>query len=233
MTLEIKQEVTQMNKIKLMSDMINTMKEKESLQGTLKVEGSQDQVQVFSLVNKFEKNMLNGQTKAKIKVELDFQGNHVTQESNREFNQNGCDQEFWRKHQYLRRQKHFCQDDMNCKGIKNKLSRVAFLFKLLNDIQVDQLEDDNHLLSLKISEISDSVQKLIWHKMKSKMRHKRDCYHSFMKEFVTMKPTNIEFTILVNKLQEMEKMLILVDGEQIDESNEKHELNLVAELLFT
>lgn len=204
-----------MNKLKLMYDLIDTMRAKEVLTGTLKVEGHEDQAKEFSIINKFEKNLVNGQIKAKIKIELDYQGDHLIEENGTDLAQYG---EFKPKSYNVN------QNQL----IKEKLARWAFLFQSLNDIQIDQLEDQNQLLSLKISEISPCVKALIWEKMKRKVKLRRDCYHSLMKKFMTMEPTYIELTILVNKYQEMEKMLILVDGEQ-----NKKELSLIIEVLFT
>lgn len=224
-----------MNKIKLMYDLVNTMKEKETLKGVLKAEGKKDQVELFSLVNDFEKSMSNGQSKAKIKVELDYQGKKVKHESSTEFDQNGCGRQmFMRQHGHFHSHKHhFGPGEMQCRGIKDKLSRLAYVLKILNDIKVDELEDQNQLLSLKINDISESMKCAIHEKMKYKMEHKANCHHSFMKEFMNMDTANIELSILVNKNKEIEKIFVKVDGEQKDEMNEKHEMNLSAELQFT
>ena len=224
-----------MNKIKLMYDLVNTMKEKESLKGVLKAEGKKDQVELFCLVNDFEKSMSNGQSKAKFKVEFDYQGKKFKHESSTEFDQNGCERQmFMKKHGHFHSHKHnLGSSDMQCSGIKDKLSRLAFVLKILNDIKVDELEDQNQLLSLKINDISEKMKCAIHEKMKYKMEHKADCHHNFMKEFMNMETASIELNILVNKNKEIEKIFVKVDGEQRDETNEKHEMNLSAELQFT
>ena len=55
-----------MSKLKIMVDVINTMKEKEVISGTFKAVGIKDQVEIGHFINEFEKNLTNGETKVKI-----------------------------------------------------------------------------------------------------------------------------------------------------------------------
>jgi len=104
-----------MNKIKLLYDVVKTMKEKEVFEGRLNVEGKKDEISVLSLVNKFAANHQSGDVKADISLEVDCQGNKVKHESSLEFNKKCCPGHL--HHQF----KHDASDHGSCCGIKSKL----------------------------------------------------------------------------------------------------------------
>ena len=114
-----------MNKIKLMYDVVKTLKEKEVLKGSVKAEARKNEVKVFRLEKEFEKNTLSGQVKSKISTELDYEGKTVKHESSTEFNLQDCCRE--KHHGFIRSMhgQHRHQDyNGKCCGIKGKLSKI-------------------------------------------------------------------------------------------------------------
>lgn len=235
-----------MSKLKLMYDVINTMKDKEVINGALKVEGKKDETQVVSFVNEFEKNLVNGETKVKISTELDYDGKKVKHESNTEFTMMGCHGKMHHgmmKHMhYHNHHGHHCgenQDDPRCGGIKGKLTKLAFVLNVFNQIKVEENEDKSVILSLSLDDIPDEMKKVFQERCSqrttSEHQHPHGSsegkhHHALMKEFCTLKDPKIEFRVLINKIREVEKILVTVDGKQINELNENHDLSLKAEL---
>jgi len=134
-----------MSKIKLLYDVIMTMKDKESCSGNLKVVCSKDQVKIFGLDREFEKNMADGKTKAKINLEVDCEGKKVKHESSTEFD--GCCSPGSGHHGLMRHMiahfhgRHSDQggleawgDTKTCCGFKGKLSKLACMLSVLNSL---------------------------------------------------------------------------------------------------
>ena len=83
-----------MNKLKLMYDVVTTMKDKEVFNGTLQLTGNHGGVKVVDFWNEFEKNTATGQVKTKIRAELNHDGKQVKHESCTEFTNPCCDHKF-------------------------------------------------------------------------------------------------------------------------------------------
>lgn len=223
-----------MSKIKLMYDVINTMKEKEVISGTFQAEGKRDQIKIASFTNEFEKNLSNGETKVKISTELDYNGKKVKHESQTEFTMQGCCPGD-RHHGFMKHMHHHRHSDQNheeikCGGIKGKLTKLAFVLNILNQIKVDEKEDKSVILSLNPNEIPTELKKVFQERMSHNTMPEHHQHHAFMKEFSTLKDPKIGFNLWINKTREIEKFVVTVDGKQIDELNETHEMNLKAEL---
>jgi hypothetical protein len=213
-----------MNKIKLLYDVVKTMRDKEVFNGIVKAEVQKDQVKIFSLQNEFEKNMLNGQTKAKISTELDYDGKKVKHESDTEFTMQGsCEHGH---HEFMRHMHH--HHAAKCGGIKGKLAKLSFALSILNSIKVEELENKTSDISLNISDIPEEMKELIL----EKMSHHQHGEHGFMKEFCPMEKPNLMVNMFINKNYEVEKIVVNLDGAQKDAQNEQHELKATAELSF-
>lgn len=230
-----------MSKIKLLYDVITTMKEKESCSGNLKVEGSKDQVKIFSLNKEFEKNMADGRIKAKISLEVDCEGKKVKHESNTEFDgssfqgtgQHGMGHILFR-HCHGHHPNHGPMGacgDMKCGGAKEKLSKLAFLLGVLNSMQVKEQQDKSTVLTLDFNEIPGELKKMIHGKLlHKKMHHEHE--HQCVKEFSNMEILNAGLNIFINKNKEVEKITLTVKGKKKDDLNVLHNVNLQAELRF-
>jgi len=219
-----------MNKIKLLYDVVKTMKEKEVYNGIIKLEGEKNQIKVFSFVNEFERNTLNGQTKAKISTELDFEGKKVKHESSTEFNKENChDHMFHGLKRHIHDQHN--HNDMKCGGIKEKLTKLAFALDTINNMKIDEQADKTLVLSLNANELPEDMKKVMHERINHKMMHNHHEHHC-MKEFFAMENPNIELNIWINKNYEVEKIVVTVNGKQKDELTELQEINLRGELCF-
>ncbi len=232
-----------MSKIKLLYDVITTMKDKESCSGNLKVEGSKDQVKIFGLDNEFEKNMADGKMKAKVTLEMDKDGKKVKHESSTEFEgscSHGTGHQGFMGHMFSHHchgqhpdhgQVGDCGDKKRC-GIKEKLSRLACMLNVLNSLKVKEREDKSTVLSLDFNEIPGELKKMIHEKLlQKKMQHEHG-HQCMCKEFSTMEVSTGGLNIIINKNKEVEKVTLTIEGKQKDDLNNPHHMNLQAELCF-
>lgn len=217
-----------MNKIKLIYDVVKTLKEKENINGTLTVAGKKDQVQLLSVNNQFQKNLVNGEVKAKINVDLDAEGKKVKHESSVEFNSDGHPGGM---HRHFGKHFHQQHGEMCHHNFKYRLNALTFVLKILNDVQIDE-QPDYTLVSLNLNEIPEELKAIhgMIHQNMAEEHHK---HHFPMKEFISMEKTNAAITIQINKNKEVEKIDLTVEGNQKDEQAMMHFLNLQGELQFS
>ncbi|MDR3588757.1 MAG: hypothetical protein P4N41_03760 [Negativicutes bacterium] len=214
-----------MNKLKVMYDVVKTMKNKEAFNGTLTVQVHKDETRLFSLRNEFEKNLLTGQTKAKINSELDYEGNTAKHESNTEFirtHPGEC-----RHHEFIRHMHH----SAGCRGLKGRLSRLALGLSVLTAIQTREQEDKTTVISLSAADLPEETIAL----MREKINQAGACHHprhGFLKEFCEAASLDFVIEIFVNKASEAEKIVATLVGSTKDELNASHDLTARAELSF-
>jgi len=223
-----------------MYDVINTMKEKEVIRGTLKAVGLKDQVEIGHFINEFEKNLTNGETKVKISTEFDCDGKKLKHDSQSEFTMQGCCSSH-KHHGFLKHMHHHHahsnsgdqnQDHPKCCGIKGKFTKLAFLLNILNQIKVDENEDKSVILSLNLTEIPEELKKVFNERMSQHTKPENHPHHGFMKECCTLKDPKIGVNIWINKAREVEKIVVTVDGNHSEGLNENHVVSLQAELLL-
>ncbi|WP_407312791.1 hypothetical protein [Desulfosporosinus sp. SB140] len=224
-----------MSKLKLMYDVINTMKDKEAIRGTLNVEGIKDETKIVGFVNEFEKNLSTGETKVKINTELDYNGKIVKHESQTEFTSLGCHGHH-RHHGFMKHMhhhRHGCiegHDDLKCAGIKEKLTKLAYILNILNQIKVDEKEDQSVLVSLNLSDIPDEVKKVFQERMSQHPMPEHHEHHGLMKELFSLQKPEIQFNLWISKAKDVEKIIITIEGKQDNDPNDSHELTFKAEL---
>ncbi|MBA1334954.1 MAG: hypothetical protein HPY66_0575 [Firmicutes bacterium] len=210
-----------MGKTKLIYDVVKTMKEKEVFKGTINVEGKKGQTRVFDFSNEFEKNTLNGQVKSKIYTELDYEGR-----------KNSFGRHMHHRHAFLH--------DESCRrqgSIKDKLAILAFMLDTLNNMKIDEQEDKGFLVSININEIPDDLKEAIRKRMEHRNMHRcdetgqdSDKHICFMKEFFTAEKTNVALNIWVSEKNEVQRVVLAVEGKQEGGPGEGHEVSLKAEL---
>ncbi|GBF34757.1 hypothetical protein DCCM_3877 [Desulfocucumis palustris] len=224
-----------MNKIKLLYDVVMTMKEKDSCSGAISVEGRKDQVKILDFNNEFEKNMTDGQTKAKINFELEHEGKKVKHESSTEFNTHTpgrCHHGFMshmRFHHCHGHQFNHMEGLKRC-GMKEKLSRIGLLLNILNSLKVEEQENKNILLSLNFDEIRQDIKNIIQEKLQHEKMARHHDFHGAVKEFSALENPTGSLNILINKNNEVEEILLTLDGEKKGELNQVHLMNIKAEL---
>jgi hypothetical protein len=216
-----------MNKLKVLYDVVKTMKNKEAFNGNLAVQVHKDDVQLFSLRNEFEKNLLTGQTKAKINTELDYEGNIVKHQSNTEFTTT-CGGEC-RHHEFLRHL--HPSHGTGCKGLKGKLSKIACALSILSALETKELEDKTILISLNAADLPEDTRALFCEKL-SQAGSCHSHRHGFAKEFCESADLDFVITININKAYEAEKIVVTLVGTKKDEQNAPHDLTARAEVNF-
>jgi len=181
-----------LSKLKIIVDVMNTMKQKEVVSGIFKAVGTKDQVEIGHFNNEFEKNLANGETKIKLSAEFDCDGKKLKHESQSEFTMQGCCRH---KHHGFMKHMHQMhhhtsqiggqnQGEHKCCGIKGKLTRFAFMLNVLNQIKVDEKEDKSVVLSLNLKEIPEELKKLLHEKMSQHTKLENHPHHGFMKEVI-------------------------------------------------
>jgi hypothetical protein len=203
-----------MNKIKLLYDVVKTMKAKEVLNGMLKAEVEKDQIQVFSIQNEFEKNLSTGQTKATVNAKVDYTMPCLQKRECPEL---------------PRHMHHFHMHGRE--GLKEKFAKCISALSMLNALQAEEREDKTIVMSLKASDLPEDVKLLFRENMgHADMRHHQGC--SLLREFHLLDKLDLVFTMFINKSNEVEKFVIAADGNYADPQTEQHDLKGRAELSF-
>ncbi|WP_371381038.1 hypothetical protein [Sporomusa aerivorans] len=215
-----------MNKIKVLYDVVKTMKAKEVLAGVLKAEAEKDQTTIFSIQNEFEKTMLTKQTKVKMTAEWDCDSRPAHQHERPE----GFTTPFFadRKHHEFSRINHqqFLHNDL-----KGKLSKLAFALSLLDSLQVEEHADKSITLSLETNDLPDDI-KLLWQERLSQRGMHHHGRHSFLKEFCSADGLGAKLVVSINQHYEIEKIVLTAAGTQTDTQAMQHALTANAELSF-
>ncbi|MDQ7092030.1 hypothetical protein REC12_00275 [Desulfosporosinus sp. PR] len=229
-----------MSKLKLMYDVINTMKDKEAIKGILSLEGTKDQTKIFGFVNEFEKNLDSGETKLKISTELDYNGKKVKHDSQTEFTQQGCHGHGHHmqhmQHGFMGHMHHHRQvsleghEDLKCAGLKGKLTKLAYMLNILNQIKVEEQADQSVLVSLSLKEIPDDLKKVFQERMNHHAIPEHREHHGLMKEFFTLQEPEVQFKLWVREAKDVERILFTVEGKQKNDPQEIHDLKFKAEL---
>ncbi len=218
-----------MNKIQLMYDVIKTMKEKNGFQGTLKAEGSKDQVKIFNIDREFAKNAASGAVTVKTDTRIDYEGKTVKRESNTELNLKDFDET---KHPGLRRlmrRRH----GMHFDGLKGGLNRFSLLLHLLNSMNLEEKEDQSYTLSLNLDGFPQELREIMDNKMN---RQELGPYfeNSPLQELIekirSIKDPIFKLNLVINKNHEVEKMVREFNGKLKDENNTEHAWNIKTEL---
>ncbi|KLU61654.1 hypothetical protein CEB3_c20870 [Peptococcaceae bacterium CEB3] len=220
-----------MNKLKLLYDVITTMKEKESINGSLVLEGKKDQVRFLSLRNEFQKDLAAGAVKAKISAELDTEGKKIKHETSLEFNsteQMAGMHRHWGRHMH----RHFGPEEMSREGIrhpgiKHRLTALASFLNLLDTMQVSEREDKTWL-TLNPGEFLAEF-KTMHAEMHQGPEHEHHVPLPF-KEFAAMEKPAAELTLQINKKKEVEKVTFKVEGKTEGEPGTSKDLSLQGEL---
>ncbi len=214
-----------MNKIKVIYDVVRKMKDKDSIKGTVKVEGLKDQEKIIELDSVFERNGQGCQVKGKSTIAVDCDGKKMKLENSIDFQKEGsCGH-------------HGFHHGVHGVGIKDSCSKIVAALGILSSIKIDEKEDGGAILSLEAANIPEEVKSDIHEMIKNCHEdQKQTCcnhqHHMCMKDFHSMENTNFTLKVFINKGREIDKVIIDVNGEQKDEKGEKHQMKLAAELSF-
>ena len=214
-----------MNRLKLMYDVVKTLRDQVAINGVVTVKVQKDHAKIFYVKNQFQKNLVTMQTTATITSEVDYEGKKVKHQSTTEFT-NLCPGKDM--HDKLFKHMHHAGD--KCGSLKEKLTKLTFVLGSLNSMKVEEQQDKTNLITLEITSLPEDIKMHIQEKMshiESAHDHDRCC---FRKEFCCIEKGKLSFAMSINKDYEIEKIVITFDGEQHNEENEQHVLEIVAEL---
>jgi len=214
-----------MNKLKVLYDVVKTLRDKEVINGVATVEVQKDHAKIFYIKNEFEKNLVTMETKANIISEVDYEGKKVKHQSTTEFT-NHCPGNGMH-HKLFRAMNH---GGGKCGSIKAKLTKLSFVLGLLHNIKAEEQADKTTLVTLEMTQLPEDIKILIQEKMShaESYHNQRQC--CFMKECCCIEKGKFSFAMSVNKNYEIDKIVVTFDGVQHNEENGQHVLDIVAEL---
>ncbi len=215
-----------MNKIKLLYDVVTTMKAKEKVVGILTAQVRKDSEEVFSLRNEFGKNSA-GDGSAKVSCELNLDGGKVKRESLTEFSCTGNCQEHGGLFGKLFRHHHAKHE---CCGIKGILSKIALALGILNSLKTEELEKGRAVLSLKLSEAPEEIRNMLLEKLNQK--HASHSHCGFLEEFDALETVDGSVVLTVNEGREVEKITVDLDAQVLNAASESKNLVANAEVQF-
>jgi hypothetical protein len=231
-----------MNKIKIIYDVVKTLKSKENVKGTFKAVGTKDGNQILSFSNIFERDSKKGKTKSEVLTEVNCDGKNIKIENKFEAEITGekAKDFFGHIHSHIH-QKHRQHGHIEC--AKGRLNKVLFFFGLLNSLKAEEVNDKAVLLSLDLADIPEELKDIIKeHAEKAKQCHEK-CeisdeklkqiakHHQLLaKDFHSMDKKNLKLKILVNKNNEIEKVNIEASGSK--EGSDKPEMEFKTELIL-
>lgn len=229
--LKLKKEVIVLNKIKLMYDVVNAIKGKEVFIGSLEIEGKKDQTKFFALKNEFEKNLVSGQVKLKINTALDVDGNQIKHESTSEFNMKSCCKG---KHHHLRKHFHgYCSNSESnccCTGLKGRLSALAYILRLIDKVEIEELENNALALSLNIDTMPEELMKHMHGKFQHCMSNEESLVQKHCLCMMAIEEPVLAINMQLNKDRAIEKIVVTAKGKQKDKLDDIHEISFRADL---
>lgn len=199
-----------MNKVKLMYDIVKTMKEKDVFQGQMKIEVNKSSVSVFSMNNEFYKNCISGESKIKLSTEGLHDGKKVKHQSETELTGDCCEkhQSFFRHIHHMHYEKSVNGEFGKQCGIKWKLNKIAFILGIFHNLKVSESEN-GYVISLAKDDMHEEIKKCLHEKLSEKMMEK---HHPCCSQLEGMELTDINLNITISKKSEVENIQLNVNG---------------------
>jgi hypothetical protein len=195
-----------MNKIKVLYDVIKTMKKKEVINGIVNLEVVNGETKVVSFSNEFTRNTVSGEVKAKISKEINVDGNKVKQEINTELNIKECPIHKFHHGEHMRH--------------GNKFSKALFMLNALNNLKAEERED-KIVLSLDLKEVFREGKELSAEfnrpNQECEGNHKFGPHKQpeFIKKLLSAEYKDAVLNVTINKSSEIEKIEISANGENV------------------
>ena len=218
-----------MNKIKLLYDVVRTMRNKEALHGVLTAEAQKDKVSIFTIRNEFDKNLTDRAAQMRKSVQRwIMKESMLKHESNTEFILSCSGED---RHCEFMKRVHG-DHSAGCGGLKGMLAKLALALAILNALQAEEQESKSVVISLNADDLAEDTKELLCEKM-SRASSCGHGGHGFIKEFCGVDKLDFLLKMFINKKSEVEKILITFGGSKSDGQNEQHDLKAKAELSFS
>lgn len=229
-----------MSKLKLMYDIITKLKEKEEIAGNFQAQVKKDDQTLLDFSNEFRKNLNSGAVNFKIRTELDCGGKKVKHESQTQLEGQDWGEHkhggFWRhmhhgQHHHGFRPEHG-QDLAGPRrgGMKDRLTKVAFVLDSLNRISLEEQEDKSVVVSLRLDDFPADFKEAFRGKFAHQPMGGEHGQHNVLKDIHTWQDPALEFRAWISSGKEVEKITLTVAGKHLDEQNESHAMSIAAEL---
>lgn len=228
-----------MNKIKLMYDVAKTMKGKDLIKGTLRVECLKDDTPALRMDNEFSQNMMTGLTKVKNKTEINGEGKYFKNESSTEFihpaDAGPHGHGFPGKLRHFHHFAHHCGHGRG--GLKTIFSGLALALDILSKTEVEE-QADQTVLTLKMNELPEEFRDILAGRFRDGYGedrfpeapyHKR---HRLMKELQTLENPELTLISRINKNNEIVSLEVSLSGKQTDDQGEARRLSFKAAAAF-
>ncbi len=213
-----------MNKIRILYDVMNTIKAKKNVKGVLQVQVEKDQAAILSLQNEFEKNLLSGEMKTKVTASLDYEGRikgHHREDAA------SCSPERMH-HDWPHHMHHF--PSHHRRGLKDGLAKWTFALSLLSSLQFEERAGKITVISLRANDLPEDMRKLFSERIAHGRHHCQG--HSLLKEFCSMEHPDVTLSIFINPNYEIEKVAVTAAGTQMDAQAGQHDLKADAQVVF-
>lgn len=178
-----------MNKIKLLYDVIKTMKERKECKGEIKIdflcEGDEKKIKHSSV------------------TEFDVKDCHSHHEC--------CSYFHGRVHEHFRQM----HEGKQCCGMKEKLTFLAFLLKLIDNMDVKEIDGNSVEMVLKIDGIPEEFKQAIHEKFQDIELADSDVdvkHRKIMQNIITSDNVKIQLNVLVNEKREIQKLILQANG---------------------
>lgn len=191
-----------MNPIDVIYNAVKKIRDRTIIKGELKVEGTKNLDEVFIVNKSFEMHTQKGYEKE-------------GQESDAKY-------------------PYFKEYD---RGGMNEIEQIITLAGMFSCTRFSKKEIGLLVISFNSFDFPDDIKDSIWKKVKQRYEQYENIdmsrqYHMYMGELLKMKDVEFTLKIFINKLNEIEKILLAISGEQIDGKNERKEMKLIGRLNF-
>ncbi len=229
-----------MNKLGLLYDVVKRLKEQEKFEGALQVTVTKDQTKIFGMESEFLKNLQTGTTRSTVKTVFDCDDRQMKHESQTEFHCKDGHGFHGRGHHHgLPWHGHRLPHHGQGRGAKGGLQRLAFGLQLLNQLKVEEQADQSLALTVSSKDLPAELrQEIVEHvsrhhhfqqRMETTPGRGGDCWSLFHQ----LTDPEVEFCVFIKPNQQVEKLILVVNGTGSDEQGKetaiegKLELDLV------
>ena len=215
-----------MSKLKLLYDVVRTMKAKGQVDGVLTAQVQKDREEILSLRNEFGKDA-TGEGKAKVSWEFHLDGGKVKRESLTEFSMpGGCNGRHGLLGKLFRHHRHHSE----CCGVKGVLSKISFALGILSSLKTEEKENGTAVISLDLSEVPEELRNML--REKANQRHACHGHCGILAEGDSIEMLEGVLLLTVGKGREIEKLTVNLNGQVHNPENEPHILAASADVQF-